>query len=144
MKSTAAVIAASAVVGLLLVVRADTPWFAPEVEDVFSAVSPVVNLFPGQFLTITTVPAGRHFVVTEFQGYSANATGATFLALKQRNSSGAETLKLPYPMMTNWAAHIPGQGIVFDPGTDVIFEVDPTAGAAQNIGYLLTGYFTSH
>jgi hypothetical protein len=151
MKMLAAAASGAAIAGFFVVMHADTPWFGAGPHESFSAAKSQVTLNAGQSLVVVSVPSNKELTITDASAYFAWGGSPVYLELDQRDSSGADAVKLPEALIGSvyygagsTVAHSDGHGVVFAPGTDVVLKYDANAGAgnAGIFSYLVIGYWT--
>jgi len=152
MKLLAAAASGAAIAGFFVVMHADTPWFGAGPKDSFSAAKSQATLSAGQSLVVVSVPSNKELTITDASATASWAGTQMLLELDQRDSTGANVVKIPEGLIGlgpvygsgNMVAHSDGHGVVFGPGTDVVIKYDSSAGAANPaiFSYLLIGYWT--
>jgi hypothetical protein len=151
MRALLAAASGAAIASFAFVIHADSPWFAPKAQEMFSVAASGVSINPGQELVLASVPSNRRLVVTSVFAQDLNSGLGINLELDQKDASGRQTVKFPRGMITYLATasatgvlHGQGEGAVFEPGTDVVLRMDSAAlYGAVGISYFVGGYFVS-
>jgi hypothetical protein len=149
MKMLAAAASGAAIAGFFVVMHADTPWFSPNTDEMFSVACSSTTLTAGQAVVIGTVPNGKKLVVTDAQVYEQTPWGSVDIDLSQVDSSGAAVVKVPRGLLTTYFAyphsgivHCEGMGVVFEPGTNLVLTLSPSAASPDTFSYFVAGYLT--
>ena len=146
MKALALAIPLAAAAGVAIGVHAATPWFSPQVEDLVSFTGTTGPIGTGSSVVIATVPANQHLVISDVRIGMLYGNGYAW-TLVQRDSSGAETVKVPRTMLLDGVgnsvrASADGEGLVFEPGTDLVIKYpNPSGSGVGEMEYLLVGHY---
>lgn len=151
MKALAVALPLTLAAGVFIGVHAATPWFCPRADDLLSIAGTTGVISTGSSVVVATVPAGKYLVVNDvWVGLVAGNNYAW--TLLQRDSTGTESLRVPNLLLvsgnTNYTfsslqSSAPGQGFVFEPGTNVVIKY-PNAGGSGGTGelqYILIGHY---
>ena len=101
----------------------------------------VENLAPGMWRSIFQVPSNRWLVITDFD-YVVEGIGE--LRLSEYDGVDFETRRETYFMRREGGYHSES-GMIFAPGTDVVFENRAISGGIlDDIGYTFSGYLLAN
>src|SRR5688572_11253164 len=148
MRALLAAVSAATVATFFVVMRAETPWFAPKAQELFSVAASTASINPGQEIVLASVPANRRLVLTSGFVLDPGRGLELKIEVNQRDSSGVSITKFPKGMFygltlvgSNGVLHGAGEGPVFEPGTDAVLRLDSSAGqGTTDLNYYFGGY----